>query len=725
MLVKSTVTFLVLLYTVSLNNAKVTQSWEQTDKFQFQPREHDPHSLNLIANSKEISASSLNKKMPNEFTSSLFKSLSPRATSFKLNGTVDDLTVQFGADSSMWLVVGYKEGEAKKKVFRSDDNGLTYKRYTVFEDYSNKVEIDSVFVNPKEKEFVIFSDLKNRVLFVSQKNGRGWRESMIGFTADDFFFTDDSSVIMSFDQSNRQLWITINSGKSWKLIGENLVQFQPETIFSMDKQQYIYFMEKTEQGYTQLIRFDLTEFKYDQLMQNVQDRKHVVKKAIARYFSIGSSVFIVSKSIDTGSSSLMVSDANGNQFSPVSFEVANREAKQVIGFEAVQLSGADKFIVMTYRMNNIIHNDLYKSSDSSATRFKLSLENIVNKCQSFDSIQAQSCFDIRELNEAGYVFIANAWNDEGIIETFIKYNPYSSNWEPSYYSSEESGLSVNLDKDFFQVHSEPKSSFSPANLPDLMFSRVSQKGVYASQEQGEDWTKILNDSFTYSVAFSEEYRLTVVVAAESDRPTNKLRYSFDYGNNWNEWYFSDSLLMVDEIRRDPVADTPAFLLVCTGDESANLMIKLEFSADYVRVVEEEEPSPIMDSTTTLEADEPTTTVSTSVLPETTKLPGELEVRAEHLTSFNEESYEEAKSLIELSRMHLMILSQYMVPIFIFVSSFLIALLFYLNKKSLKHVSKSTSSILVESFKSARSKPIFRRPLSDQEKLIKIEEDMMV
>ena len=102
------------------------------------------------------------------------------------------------------------------------------------------------------------------------------------------------------------------------------------------------------------------------------------------------------------------------------------------------------------------------------------------------------------------------------------------------------------------------------------------------------------------------------------------------------------------------------------------------------------------------------------------------VKAEQLIEqdFNQQAYQEAKSLIELSRLHLVILSQYMVPIFIFISSLLIGLIFYLNKKSLKHVSKSTSTNLVESFKTVRSKPIFRR-LSDQDTLIRVEEDLMV
>lgn len=387
--------------------------------------------------------------------------------------------------------------------------------------------------------------------------------------------------------------MTINAGKSWKLIGENVLEFQPDILLPDDdkKQQFIYFMEKTEQGSTQLIRFDLTEFKYNKLMQNVQDRKHVVKKELVSYFSIGSSVFIVSKTDAIGSSmSLIVSSANGDHFKPVTFEMENREGKLVTGFKAVQLNGKDKFIVVTYRMNNMVYNDLYISSDASdASEFKLSLENIVDKCQTSGNSRYESCFDIRELSEAGYVFIANAINQDGFVETFIKNHPYASEWEPSYYSEGESGLFLNLDRDFYQVHSEAKSSFSPANMPDLMFSRIGRKGVYASQEQGEDWTRILNDSFAYSVAFSEEYRLTVVVAAEADRPTSKLRYSFDYGNSWNEWYFSDSLVMVDEIRMDPLTLTPAFLLMCTGAESANVMIKLDFSADYVSVPGEGEP----------------------------------------------------------------------------------------------------------------------------------------
>jgi hypothetical protein len=99
-----------------------------------------------------------------------------------------------------------------------------------------------------------------------------------------------------------------------------------------------------------------------------------------------------------------------------------------------------------------------------------------------------------------------------------------------------------------------------------------------------------------------------------------------------------------------------------------------------------------------------------------KLPSE--IKADKLT----ESHDNYTYIL-----YLIIYSEYLIPIFIFVISFLIALLLWINKKSIKVVSKSSSAKLLDSYKSAGSKPIFR--ISDKERLIRIEEgfdeDMLV
>ncbi len=199
MFIRQTVTLLALLHTVAMGNI------QPTGKFHYQRRSHSAQSLNSIAESKYVNANSLNKDLPNHFSSSLFKRLNLNTTPFSLNGAFENLTIQFGADSTIWLLVDYKDSQPSKKnkIFRSADYGSTYQIVTTFDDC---LEIDEVFVNPYKREHVIFSDRKNKVLFVSENNGKDWKDLNINFEADKFFFTAESSVILSFDQSKRQVY---------------------------------------------------------------------------------------------------------------------------------------------------------------------------------------------------------------------------------------------------------------------------------------------------------------------------------------------------------------------------------------------------------------------------------------------------------------------------------------------------------------------------------------
>ncbi len=352
-------------------------------------------------------------------------------------------------------------------------------------------------------------------------------------------------------------------------------------------------MEKpANQVSAQLVRFDLKAFKDDKYNQNVQEARHVLRKDLVDFFIIGNSVFIINGPDSTGSLYLMASvSAVSDQFSPVVFDT---KYTQIIGFQLVQLKGADKFIVVSYRMNNIVFNDLFKSDGNTGTKFKLSLENIINRCQPSSENanfgHDSSCIEMQALNEKGHVYIANAQNEHGVIEAFIKSNPKSDKWKKSEVNNPDK-LALNLDTSFVQIHKEPESSFSLANLPDVMFARVNKKnehvGVYAIQDEGNYWTKILSETFIFSVGFDEEEKMTIIVAAESNKPTNKLIYSFDGGYSWNEWYFSNGFVLVDEIVRDTLTPTNSFFLVCTGLNSTNSIIKLDFSSKSPVYVEEE------------------------------------------------------------------------------------------------------------------------------------------
>lgn len=67
-----------------------------------------------------------------------------------------------------------------------------------------------------------------------------------------------------------------------------------------------------------------------------------------------------------------------------------------------------------------------------------------------------------------------------------------------------------------------------------------------------------------------------VVAVDVNQPTNVLLYSYDLGNNWNEFYFSDTLVMVKKLLGTNLENKPTFFMVCTGAENQKSIKRFEF-----------------------------------------------------------------------------------------------------------------------------------------------------
>jgi hypothetical protein len=70
--------------------------------------------------------------------------------------------------------------------------------------------------------------------------------------------------------------------------------------------------------------------------------------------------------------------------------------------------------------------------------------------------------------------------------------------------------------------------------------------VYASEDPGTDWYKILDENYVYS-SLNDDQIENVIIAAKINEPINSIIYSQDSGNNWNEYKFSKNYVYANRL----------------------------------------------------------------------------------------------------------------------------------------------------------------------------------
>lgn len=600
---------------LSLVDAKISQTHSALE-YSIEHSMLDSSDLKALETLPAAKASALNKLAPDHFDSGLlFGNLNLQSSEFIFNQSNDNLAVHFGLGSTIWLLAANKS--PSNQVYLSQNSGLTYKRYNQFHDYSLESEISQIFVNPIKKDFVIFSDENDKTLFISKNNGRTLKAVRIPFQPSKFHFGQRLNTILAVDQANQQLWLSINMGKSWKMLADNLIQYSETVSSNFDEsEERIFFMQQAGSD-VRLIEFNLKEFRKDLFNEDVELKKHIIKQGISSFKVSGDKMFIMSKD-SKGSMSLSFSENNG-QLVEITFPLDHK----IVDYQIALVTDAEVYVVVVYEANGSRRSDLFLSKNGDLVKFKLSLKNIVNNCQGKEfepenprsvvvDLNMNRCIEMRSLSKDGVIYVANALNSNEMVETFIKRSEYSE-WTPIEYEIAAKDLSLNLNEAFFQVHEQPSGSFGP-NLPDLMVSRVNQRlnnknaikelGVYVSQDEGRDWTKILDEDYIYSITYNEEYMMSVITAVLASKPTNKVLYSYDYGGNWNEYFFSDRFVKANSIFRDPREHSTAFYLACTYAKNIDSIIKIDFHAqelsdDYFDAeILKEEPIPVVDDVRT-------------------------------------------------------------------------------------------------------------------------------
>jgi len=428
---------------------------------------------------------------------------------FEFNSTHESLIFQLESDSSLWMLT-QNTNASLNQVFHAV-NGLNVSSYDEFSSLINpsmsQIQINDFFQNPISKNFLIFVDSMNSVLFISNDNGKRVRSYNIAFQPESFYFTHNPNIIFAYDSNNRGLWLTLNAAKKWHLIGENLVQFLQWNLIEKDFMSYLYFVEENLDDKTKhLINFNLKDFQHDLVNENVEEHKIVVMDDVLD-FQFNNKYFFLSKKSKENNLEFFVSN-NDEDFKRANFKFV-KNATQILNFHASVVTNAEIFVIVSYELDNVIVHDLFKSNIENYLVFELSLPNIQINCdingKMFRESNRNRCIEMHILNEVGNVYIANAENQKGSIQTFIKRSK-ESKWVPIDFENTNEELSLDFNEFFLQSNENSESL-----IPDIMIATASNKklkskytdiGVYVTQgeeEEGNGWYKILDGKYFYSI----------------------------------------------------------------------------------------------------------------------------------------------------------------------------------------------------------------------------------
>lgn len=384
----------------------------------------DCHITQTLSTSKHIIKSQANidrlsinptinnhNKTSNNFQSDLlFGNLQPLTYQFKLNPTLNDLTVQFGHDESIWII-------SNNKAFVSRDSGKNYNAY------SNEINVSNMFMNPSNKKSIVFTnDNDKSILYTSNDNGQDIKSQSIPFELTELFFTSNSSIMLATQVINNQktqLWLTVNNGQNWNLLSNDLVKLWKLNLNGPQHLRTIHFKESN-----QLVTFNINEQQRSNIYRGLDDFSLTNDD---RFFVLdNSSVYLSGIGNDT-------------TFTAVTFENLLTNNEHLIDFYPIIMNKDETYAVVSTKLNGIVKSDLFKARDSSLSSFELSLPNINFNCvldtnniltrSNYESLNMNPCVEMKSLNPKDSVYIANAQNSGGKVETFIK-RSIVSKWTP-------------------------------------------------------------------------------------------------------------------------------------------------------------------------------------------------------------------------------------------------------------------------------------------------------
>ncbi|GAA5814583.1 hypothetical protein MFLAVUS_008082 [Mucor flavus] len=428
-------------------------------------------------------------------------------------------------------------------------------------------------------------------LFISEDEGDKWRSVRVplppsrraGIVLD--FHPQEKDWLIFIGQSNdpephNEAYISRNHGRDWG----SLDLYVEKCIFGRDSKYDI----KKETIFCSA--YDKNDIGGDLRLLRTTDWGNTA----VRYFENVVEFFVVEDFMAVASSkkgelSLFVS-VNGDTFAEAQFppdQYINRNTFTVLQSTTHSIL-LNIFKSTTY---GTAYGSLYKSNENG-TFYHLSLDNTngdssgyvdFEKIQTVDGIiLANQVWNADELvgspDKTKKVRTMISWDDGGIWQPLAPPTKYDC-------STKECTLNLHSRTD---IHG-PGAIYSSSSAPGLAMgvgnvgaymNAYTESDTFLTRDGGHTWVQIQEGEHLYE--FGDQGSLLVLIRDEG--PTNELLYSWDQGDTWHFYQFSEEPIRVNTLTTDPKSSTLKFIVIGhsrTGDRS-QMITTVDFSGTKQR-----------------------------------------------------------------------------------------------------------------------------------------------
>ncbi|KAK0098602.1 hypothetical protein PV326_006350 [Microctonus aethiopoides] len=475
--------------------------------------------------------------------------------------------------SAVYISYDYGDSfENKTDLFKISDDPIQY------------ATLDKFYNHPKFNTYCVFADSANRVIFITNNNGKNITRVPLRFHPSEIsFYEENPNYFVALDKiaPSRTLYLTTDMGKTWTHLHPYVKAFFWSTFNSKS----LLIERKYEKGTSTVIEKPL---KIDD--ENLSDDVKFLIRNVEDFQIRRDYMFATKKpsatedrSVTNDTLDLWISYKNQ------SFVLAQFNTElDTKNYHIVDVSNDRIFVAVSHSETHI---NLYVSEviDDRVARFTLSLEgimtffpNITWKNSWLNEVAEEPFTDLYKVEGLRGIYIASHVKDlpkEGAVgpehlESLITYDhgvtwnkikapiadhemsPYPSNW------------SLHLSQRFSQLFPVTRSVsiMSSKSAPGIIMATgvmgSSLKGhpaLYVSRDAGLTWKQVLKDFYFFNIGDHGG----VLVAVKYFKSRGEIRdilFSTDEGRNWQSYRFNEDMLRVYGLMTEPGENTTVFTM---------------------------------------------------------------------------------------------------------------------------------------------------------------------
>nr|XP_049700522.1 sortilin-related receptor isoform X1 [Helicoverpa armigera] len=468
---------------------------------------------------------------------------------------------------------------------------------------SGYAQLDKFFNHPKYPEFCVFVDSTNKKLFYTSDNGRNIHRSDLVFHPSELSFDEefpDKYVILDKVDINRKLYLTLDGGKTFKMIQSYVKTFFWSSGPGFPK---IFYMERWKPDGTSTVF-------------SASDPTDLVNAEVlfeeAKDFQIkGDYMFATKQSKDRNTLHLYISHQRGPFY--------KAEFQTELDLKRFHIADVTEKRIFVSVMHTDSLANLYVSEISNnftQYNFVLSLEQILCyfpdanwKDSWLEDVTEDPFTDLYRVEGLKGIYIASRVDSKAPVSTLgpehlislITFD-HGVTWSPINPPTEDengkplnchigNSCSLHLCQKFSQLYpvtSPPgnvvangvrsASIMSSKSAPGIIMatgvvgkSLKGIPGVYISRDAGLTWKRILKDYYFFN--YGDHGGVLVAVKYFKSRgETRKILYSTNEGIEWNSYQFNADDLRIYGLMTEPGENTTTFTMFGSANEQHQWII---------------------------------------------------------------------------------------------------------------------------------------------------------